>query len=143
GGSAGRRAVPGHHLGRRGVRGPLRQAGGIRARAEGVRAPRPGLPTVPHPHRVGQGEQPDQLLLSAVPELAALLPAYVRESRHGSVVTGNPVWSMYQTDIIVYGVTLTDYLRREFRVPAPHDPPERPRPIRYWTDFIRYAASPG
>jgi hypothetical protein len=51
---------------------------------------------------------------------------------------GNPVWSMYQTDIILYGRSLPDYFAQEFGVPAPWAVPATPVRIRVWTDFIDY-----
>ena len=71
-------------------------------------------------------------------------PALVPVCSHRYIPTepveeGNPVWSMYQTDIILYGATLTDYFQHEFKVPAPSAPPAEPRRIRFWTDFIDYA----
>lgn len=49
---------------------------------------------------------------------------------------GNPVFSVYQTDIIYYGVDLPDYFEREFARPRPQQPVGTvQRPIRFWSDF--------
>lgn len=59
---------------------------------------------------------------------------------------GNPVFSIYQTDIIHYGYDLAHYLAREFRadpaklpeyyIPIPEWAAKQPRPIRFWDDFL-------
>ncbi len=55
---------------------------------------------------------------------------------------GNPVFSVYQSDIITYGTDLWDYLMVEF---APRPPSEHPsqkqteapaRKIRFWSDWV-------
>jgi hypothetical protein len=49
---------------------------------------------------------------------------------------GHPVLSMYQTDIIVYGADLADYVRNEFG-PAPrHLSAETPATIAFWKDLV-------
>jgi hypothetical protein len=51
--------------------------------------------------------------------------------------SGNPVFSVYQTDIIVYGRDLEDYLDREFINPDGRDPVENQlRAIRFWSDIV-------
>ena len=50
---------------------------------------------------------------------------------------GNPVFSVHQTDIIVYGVDLTDYLRTEFDLPRRGGARAGNRPIRFW-DIDRF-----
>ena len=50
---------------------------------------------------------------------------------------GYPVLSVYQTDIIVYGSDLRDYLRREFASgPITTAPPDGPRYISFWSRFL-------
>lgn len=48
---------------------------------------------------------------------------------------GNPVFSVVQTDIILYGLDLADYLRAEFGVPTQGPLPPVPRFIRFWTEI--------
>lgn len=48
---------------------------------------------------------------------------------------GNPIFSVYQTDIIFYGLDLPSYLFAEFNVPNPYPVPEAPRDIEFWTQF--------
>lgn len=52
-------------------------------------------------------------------------------------VSGNPVFSVYQTDIIYYGDDLGAYLRCEFnRLPYPDAVHEGLRRIRFWSDLV-------
>ena len=50
----------------------------------------------------------------------------------------NQVLSVYQTDIICYGVNLPAYLRVEFDVPLPDGIylPQQERPVRFWQQFV-------
>lgn len=51
---------------------------------------------------------------------------------------GNPVFSVWQTDVIVYGMDLPSYLHAEFGVPNPFDEPEYPpREIELWCELER------
>ncbi len=50
---------------------------------------------------------------------------------------GNPVFSVYQTDIIYYGLDLSSYLFAEFDVPNPFPVPDSPREIEFWSDLER------
>ena len=73
-------------------------------------------------------------LLATAPKLIPIyahrmIPAEPNES-------GNPVFSVHQTDIIYYGFNLNDYLRAEFAIDR--EPwPETLRPIRFW-DIARF-----
>lgn len=53
---------------------------------------------------------------------------------------GNPVFSVYQADIIYYGNDLADYLLSEFRIEPPpgfvRRPNEQVRYIRIWGDLV-------
>jgi hypothetical protein len=48
---------------------------------------------------------------------------------------GNPVFSIYQSDIIYYGSHLEDYLRREFLHHSVSSS-EAPRPIEFWGTLV-------
>ncbi|MCD1125082.1 SMI1/KNR4 family protein [Jinshanibacter sp. LJY008] len=50
---------------------------------------------------------------------------------------GNPVFSVYQTDIIYYGYDLASYFAHEFSfsLPGSFDSPEEPKCIEFWGDF--------
>ena len=52
-------------------------------------------------------------------------------------MAGNPVFSVYQTDIIYYGIDLRRYLAREFgRIDYAEAIRGEPRHIRFWTDLV-------
>ena len=51
--------------------------------------------------------------------------------------SGNPVFSVHQTDIVHYGFDLEDYLRHEFKLPGRKPWPEHVRPIEFW-DIDRF-----
>ena len=73
-------------------------------------------------------------LIAAAPRL---IPIYahrmIPDEPH---LPGNPVFSVYQTDIIYYGFDLADYLRHEFALPGREPFPEQPRPIRFWDQIV-------
>jgi hypothetical protein len=50
--------------------------------------------------------------------------------------SGNPVFSVHQTDIIHYGNDLANYFHREFQVPLPVWAAREPRPIWFWDDAL-------
>ncbi len=50
--------------------------------------------------------------------------------------SGNPIFSVYQTDIIYHGCNLADYLHNEFALDTPTVPKTSPRPIRFWDEVI-------
>lgn len=52
-------------------------------------------------------------------------------------LAGNPVFSVYQMDIIHYGLDLADYLRSEFHLPERPPGPEEARTIRFWSQFVQ------
>ena len=47
--------------------------------------------------------------------------------------SGNPVYSVHQTDIVVYGLDLPSYLFAEFGIPNPFRVPDVPREIEFWS----------
>jgi hypothetical protein len=55
---------------------------------------------------------------------------------------GNPVFSVSQTDVIVYGSDLADYFANEFHVPRPHRSRSTPKRIRFWSDLATWGALP-
>lgn len=46
--------------------------------------------------------------------------------------TGNPVFSIHQTDIIWYGFDLDDYLRHEFKLAGRAEWPSQVKEIGFW-----------
>jgi hypothetical protein len=72
-----------------------------------------------------------------VSEAPRLIPVFAhRYLPADPAASGNPVFSVYQTDIICYGVDLQDYLRAEF-IPSALDRTSRhePREVRLWTNL--------
>lgn len=55
---------------------------------------------------------------------------------------GNPVFSVYQTDIIYYGFDLPSYLFADFEVPNPFPVPDFPREIELWSELVRLNGLP-
>ena len=82
---------------------------------------------------------PKLLLRQAVPaDVPQLVPVCGHRYLPGLAGTvGYPVLSVYQTDIIVYGCDLRDYLNREFSTGGISTaPPDGPRYIEFWSRFI-------
>jgi hypothetical protein len=78
-----------------------------------------------------------ELIMEKVREAPALIPIWGhRAIPNEPLEAGNPVYSIVQTDIIVYGHDLADYLRREFDQRAVESPPGAARTIRFWTDLL-------
>ena len=50
--------------------------------------------------------------------------------------SGNPVFSVYQTDIIYYGTDLASYLSAEFNFNNPLPIPSEPKHIRFWSELV-------
>jgi hypothetical protein len=72
--------------------------------------------------------------LSRVPKM---VPVYAhRYLPAGRGTYGHPVLSMYQTDIIIYGTDLADYINQEFGrwcISADWTPPPM---VPFWSDFL-------
>ena len=66
-----------------------------------------------------------------------LLPIYGHRYLSAEPVeSGNPVFSIMQSDIIYYGHDLTDYLLREFAPSSPFDVPQDPiKFVPVWSNF--------
>jgi len=75
---------------------------------------------------------------NAVSEAPFLIPVYGhRYMPADPCSTGNPIFSVYQTDIIYYGFDLCSYLSNEFGVPNPFPTPDEPREIKFWSELER------
>src|SRR6185436_10921598 len=70
-GPAGGDPVPRHDARRRGLSGPVRQAGRVPERTQGVRAGRPPVPSLPDAHQGRQDRGAERVLLPAVPVVVA------------------------------------------------------------------------
>lgn len=55
---------------------------------------------------------------------------------------GNPVFSVYQMDIVYYGNDLATYFSNEFqfKLPIDFEKVEKPKSIRFWSDWIEKQA---
>ena len=85
------------------------------------------------------GERPEALADACalarrhVSEAPVLVPVYSHRYMPAEPhLVGNPVFSVYQTDIIYYGYDLAGYLAAEFDAPRPVWAATSPRPIRFW-----------
>jgi hypothetical protein len=81
-------------------------------------------------------EQRRAVLGAAMDAAPKLIPVYghryLPESPHER---GNPVFSVVQSDIIVYGADLQDYLRREFEG-GPWLPTAQTKVIPFWSEMV-------
>jgi hypothetical protein len=91
------------------------------------------------------GPKPDvlqeafQVARKMVKQAPPLIPVFSHRFLPAEPATaGNPVLSVYQTDIIYYGMDLTAYFANEFKFPlaVPEDENMPPRRIRFWSDII-------
>lgn len=73
--------------------------------------------------------------IKKVPKLIPIFShRYIPSQPHESC---NPVFSVYQTDIIYYGENLTDYLKREFNVADYRDVDSKAiKEIRFWSEIM-------
>jgi hypothetical protein len=92
----------------------------------------------------GWGEKPSSVksALDRCSELIADAPKLIPVYGHRYIVSGaephsNPVLSVHQTDIIVYGATLEQYLLHEFLGQKNSDPLDGPlNEIEFWGFFL-------
>jgi hypothetical protein len=74
---------------------------------------------------------------SAVANAPVLIPLYGHRYLPGEPeAAGNPVFSVWQTDIIYYGDDLASYFHNEFHAPLPSWSAAAPRPIRFWGELV-------
>ena len=95
--------------------------------------------------RADWGERPARLADAieiarrAVNAAPTLIPIYSHRYLPATPAeAGNPVFSVYQTDIVYYGADLLDYLQNEFPYPfgrAEHTLTHEPRHIPFWSDL--------
>ena len=87
--------------------------------------------------RPTSNEEAKAIAAREVTKVPKLIPVYVhRYLPTEPCEEGNPVLSVYQTDIIYYGADLADYVKREFGWLRPLDTPDPTRRIRFWSDII-------
>lgn len=85
-----------------------------------------------------------QILRDVVSRAPKLIPLighrYLPEQPHES---GNPVFSIFYTDAIYYGVNLKDYFEREFGGWHTQPWPKQIKHIPFWSDLVeRFAQDP-
>lgn len=90
------------------------------------------------------GPKPDSLeeaqarARQAVQAAPFLIPIYSHRYLPASPCeAGNPVFSVYQTDIIYYGLDFPSYLFAEFDVQNPFPVPDSPKEIEFWSELER------
>jgi len=89
----------------------------------------------PRPATAARARQDAVTALSTAPKLVPVwahryLPTEPAEA-------GNPVLSVHQSDIVVYGTDLADYLTREFGTASTRSaPPTVPRPATFWSQLL-------
>jgi len=63
-----------------------------------------------------------------------LIPIYLhRYLPEEPPMSGNPVFSVMQTDVVYYGMDLADFFSKEFNIPSFSSPPTEPRQTRFWS----------
>jgi hypothetical protein len=89
----------------------------------------------PRPDNTAEAERITSELVAGAPKL---IPVYIHRMMPDEPhLPGNPVFSVHQTDIIIYGFDLADYWRAEFSLPGREPWPATVRPIRFW-DIDRF-----
>jgi hypothetical protein len=75
-----------------------------------------------------------QIVAQALAEAPALIPIFAhRAIPNDPLIAGNPVFSVWQTDIILYGANLIEYLANEFGRRYQIAP--NARTIRFWSNL--------
>jgi hypothetical protein len=73
-------------------------------------------------------------VISRAPKLIPLFAhRYLPEAPHEA---GNPVFSVYQSDVIYYGANLADYFEREFAGWNSRSWPNQIKHIPFWSDLV-------
>jgi hypothetical protein len=82
-------------------------------------------------------EEALQIASQAVTNAPRLIPLYAHRYIPAEPLrAGNPVFSVYQTDVIIYGNDLLSYFAAEFGgVAAWHTRPLEMRPIPFWSEL--------
>ncbi len=83
-----------------------------------------------------------EIVEAAVAAAPPLLPIYghrcipLTKARGEESAESNPVLSVYQTDLVVYGTDVADWLHNEFDVPLPLWPKTADRWFPLWSELI-------
>jgi hypothetical protein len=65
-----------------------------------------------------------------------LIPVYSHRYLPATGDPGAPVFSVSQSDVIVYGRTLSDYLRKEWTASRARPLSSRARSVPFWSDLL-------
>ena len=80
-----------------------------------------------------------EIVRHAIAAAPRLIPIYShRYVPSAPCSDGNPVFSVYQTDIIYSGNDLADYFHHEFGVPLPTWAARKPKPIWFWEHSLSW-----
>jgi hypothetical protein len=86
-----------------------------------------------------EGHRRSEVVRHVIDNAPRLIPVYShRFIPVEPLDAGNPVFSVHQTDIIIYGNDLADYFHREFGVSLPGSAAREPRRIRFWSDALAW-----
>jgi hypothetical protein len=78
-----------------------------------------------------------EITRKALAEAPKLIPVFShRYIPDSPTAPGNPILSVYQTDIIYYGFDLPSYFNREFGISEPLWASKSPRRVPFWSDII-------
>jgi hypothetical protein len=89
-------------------------------------------PWGPRPSRTADAVEVAQAALADAPRL---IPVYGHRYAPALAQRGLPVLSVVQTDVVVYGSDLPDYLRREFGLITTGDQAE-PKEVPFWSELL-------
>jgi hypothetical protein len=89
------------------------------------------------PARPDSPAESREIVVQRLAEAPALIPIYGhRGIPNEPLEAGNPVFSVWQTDIILYGNDLANYLRHEFHRDPESDELLDDRTIRFWDAML-------
>src|SRR5438093_2505466 len=82
-------------------------------------------------------EEAKMVVIDMISRAPPLIPIYTHRYLPAEPCeTGNPVLSVYQTDVIRYGDTLINYFESEFAEDPQFPSDMEPKPIRFWDNLI-------
>jgi hypothetical protein len=86
----------------------------------------------PRPHSPEEAVEVARRYLMTVPRM---IPVYSHRYLPAAL-NDHPVLSIYQTDIVLYGNDLRDWIAREFKIGAASEPPGRRPTVPFWRDLL-------
>lgn len=87
-----------------------------------------------------ESDQAERLINELVRAAPTLIPVYSHRMIPEGPRAGNPVFSVHQTDIIVYGCNLASYLCNEFKVATPTElnRGDKAQQIEFWSAIVKH-----